>query len=57
MDGPRGYHTEWSKSDREVELSYDFPYMWDQKEMIQVNLQNRMNSQTESEIMIARGKG
>ena len=23
VDGPRGCHTEWSKSDREGEMSYD----------------------------------
>ena len=30
MDGPRGYHTKWSKSDR---VSYDiaYQYMWDLK--------------------------
>ena len=27
MDEPRECHTEWSKSDREVEISYDIPYM------------------------------
>ena len=28
MAGPREWHTEWSKSDREREISYDIPYMW-----------------------------
>ena len=23
MDGPRGYHTKWNKSDREKQISYD----------------------------------
>ena len=31
MDGPRECHIEWSKSDREGELSYDIPYMWNLK--------------------------
>ena len=31
MDGPRDCHTEWSKSDRERELSYDIAYMWNLK--------------------------
>ena len=31
MDGPREYHTEWSKSDGEVGLSYDISYMWNLK--------------------------
>ena len=28
MDGPTESHTEWSKSDKEEEISYDIPYMW-----------------------------
>ena len=31
MDGLRGCHTEWNKSDREGEMSYDIPYMWNLK--------------------------
>ena len=31
MNGPRDCHTEWSKSDREREISYDIAYMWNQK--------------------------
>ena len=31
MDGPRDYHTEWSKSDRERQISYDITYMWNLK--------------------------
>ena len=27
MDGPRDYHTKWSKSDREWQISYDITYM------------------------------
>ena len=27
MDGPRDFHTEWSKSDRERQISYDIAYM------------------------------
>ena len=27
MNGPRDCHTEWSKSDREREISYDIAYM------------------------------
>ena len=32
MDGPRNCHNEWSQSDREGEMSYDIPYMWNGKE-------------------------
>ena len=31
MDGPREYHTEWSKSDRERQILYDITYMWNLK--------------------------
>ena len=31
MDGPRDCHTEWSKSDRERQMSYDITYMWNLK--------------------------
>ena len=31
MHVPRECHTEWSKSDREGEVSYDIPYMWNLK--------------------------
>ena len=28
MEGPRDYHTEWSKSDREKQMSYDISLIW-----------------------------
>ena len=28
MDGPRGYHTKWNKSERERQISYDTTHMW-----------------------------
>ena len=31
MDGPRDCHTEWSKSQRERQISYDITYMWNLK--------------------------
>ena len=31
MDGPRDCHTEWSKSDRERQPSYDIAYTWNLK--------------------------
>ena len=27
MDGPRDYHTKWSNSEREGQISYDIAYM------------------------------
>ena len=31
MDGPRDYHTKWSKSERERQILYDITYMWNLK--------------------------
>ena len=31
MDGPREYHTKWSKSGRERQIPYDITYMWNLK--------------------------
>ena len=31
MDRPRDYQAEWNKSDREGEISYDIPYIWNLK--------------------------
>ena len=31
MDGPRDYHTKWSKSERDRQISYDITYMWNLK--------------------------
>ena len=38
-DGPRSYHTKWSKSDGERQISYDITHMWNLiLKMIQTNL-------------------
>ena len=31
MDGPRGYHTKRSKSERERQIPYDITYTWNLK--------------------------
>ena len=31
MEGPRGYHTKWSKSQREIQIPHDVIYMWNLK--------------------------
>ena len=42
MDGPRDYHTKWSKSDRERQILYDITYMWNLKKWHKwTYLQNR----------------
>ena len=38
MDGLRDYNTKWSKPNRERQISYDISYIWNLKEMIQMNL-------------------
>ena len=38
MDGPRDCHTEWSKPDTEIKISYGIIYMWNVKKKVQMNL-------------------
>ena len=34
VDGPREYHTGWSKSEREKQMSYDNAYVWNLEKMV-----------------------
>ena len=43
MDGPRDYHTKWSKPDRERQISYNITYLWD----IKKNDTNELKYETE----------
>ena len=47
MDGPRDCHTEWSKSDREGEISYDISHMWN----LNRNDTNELTKQKETHIL------
>ena len=39
VDVPRDCHTEWGKSDRERQISYDIIYTWNlKKKMVQMTL-------------------
>ena len=38
MDGPRDYYIKWNKSEKGRQISYDIIYMWNLKEMTQMNL-------------------
>ena len=47
MDGPRDYHTEWSKSDRERQILYDITYMWNLKyDTNELTYKTEIDSQT-----------
>ena len=41
MDEPTDCHTEWSKSDRERQISYDIAYTWSLKKRVQMNLRTK----------------
>ena len=64
MDGPGNWHTKWSKSDRERQISYDSTYMGNQKKMIQANLftkqkqtqTHRLQKQTYGYQRLTKGK-
>ena len=41
MDGPRHCYTDWRKSDRERQMSYDIYYMWNLKKMLQIYISTK----------------
>ena len=58
LDGPRDYHTKWSKSDRERQISYDIIYMWTLKKWCKstyLQSRNRLID-IENEFMITKGE-
>ena len=57
MDGPRDCHTEWSKSDRKRQISYDIAYMWNLKKGYKwTYLQNRNRvTDVENKLKVTRG--
>ena len=57
MDGARDCHTEWNKSDRERQISYDIAYMRNLKKWYKwTYLQNRNRlTDTENELMVTKG--
>ena len=47
MDGPRDYHTKWSKSDRERQILYAIIYTWNLKNSINEHIyKTETDSQT-----------
>ena len=60
MDGPRDYHTKWSKSGRERQILYDITYMWNLKKKKQINLftkQKQTHRHRRQTYGYQRGKG
>ena len=58
MDGPRDYHTKWSKSDREGQISYDITYVRNLKKRYKwTYLQNRNRLiDIENNLMVTKGE-
>ena len=58
MDGPRDYHTKWSKSDRERQISYGIIYMWNLKknDTSELICKTEIDSQIENKLMVNKGE-
>ena len=56
-DGPRDYHTKWSKSDRERQISYGISYMWNLKKWYKWTYLQNINRFTdiENKLMVTKG--
>ena len=53
---PRDYHTKWSKSERERQISYDVTHMWNLKRYKWTYLQNRNRlTDVENKLMVNKG--
>ena len=59
MDGPKDCHTEWRKSDRERQISYDIACMWNLRKWYkQTYLQNRSRvTDVENKLIVTKGEG
>ena len=56
MDGPRDYHTKWSKSDREKQI-YDITYMWNLKyDTSELIYKTETDSKTSTNLRLLKGK-
>ena len=59
LNRPRDYHTKWSKSDSEWQISYDITYMWNlkKKKYKWTYLQNRNRAtDIENKLMVTKGE-
>ena len=59
MDATRDYHTKWSKSDRERQISYDTANMWNLKyDTSEPIYETETDSQTQrTDLWLPRGRG
>ena len=58
MNGPRVYHSKWSQSDRERQITYDITYTWNLKKWYkQTYLQNRNRLRHRKKLMVTKGEG
>ena len=58
MDGPRDYHTKWSKPDRERQISYDIDFMWNPKKTHKWTYLQGRNRPTDidNKLMVTKGE-
>ena len=58
MNGPRNYHSKWSKPDRERQIAYDIAFMWNLKKWYKwTYLQNRnRHIDIENKLMVTKGE-
>ena len=57
MDGPREYHTKWSKSDRERQIPYDITYMWNLKyDTNELTYKTETDSDIENKLTATKGE-
>ena len=56
MDGPTDYHTKWSKPDREKQISYDIPYLWNRKKNDTNELIYKTETDIENKVMVIKGE-
>ena len=56
MEGPRDYHTKWSKSDRERKISYDKTYKWNLKQWYKWTYLQNINRPTDIESKLTKGE-
>ena len=57
MDGPRDYHTKWSKSERERQIPYDITYRWNLKSDTNYLKNRNRLTDIENKLMVTKGEG